>query len=295
MQAAYLVSDDLGSSLAERWFTTPRRYARPARESALLASATPFSVSVSLRSPHAHGSRVSVAAWRWGHGPTALLVHGWEGRGSQLASFVEPLVRAGMSVVAFDAPAHGDSPGSRLYLTDLADAVIDVASAIGPVHAILAHSFGCAAVLLAHARGGVDAPRNVMVAPNAVVDDSVAHFASALGLDAIDRAALESEIAAHAGVPLASLRLDLLAAGRDAGLLILHDRDDREVPVRQAERLAAVWPQAQIHITDGLGHRRILRDPSALSLGAAFAAHGLRPPASPLVREVDRLLAPDWP
>ena len=50
-----------------------------------------------------------------------LLVHGWEGRGAQLGSLVGPLVEAGLSVVAFDAPAHGDSPGNRLYLTDEAD------------------------------------------------------------------------------------------------------------------------------------------------------------------------------
>ncbi len=94
-----------------------------------------------------------------------LLVHGWEGRGSQLGAFVEPLVRAGLSVVAFDAPGHGDSPGRRLYLTDMADAIIDVERAVGPLHAIVAHSFGAAAVLLAHQRGAVDAARSVMIAP----------------------------------------------------------------------------------------------------------------------------------
>ena len=48
----------------------------------------------------------------WGAGPVVYLVHGWGGRGSQLASFVEPLLAGGFRVVMFDAPAHGDSdPG----------------------------------------------------------------------------------------------------------------------------------------------------------------------------------------
>ena len=173
LQTAFLVSNDLGASFAERLFTTPRRYTRPSRERAVLASGTHFEVDVLLRSPRWAGRTTRVATWRWGTGPTVLLVHGWEGRGSQLGSFVAPLVAAGMSVVAFDAPAHGDSPGHRLYLTDHADAVADMVAAIGPVHAIVAHSFGAAAVLLAHARHGVDAPRNVMIAPNVLLDDAI--------------------------------------------------------------------------------------------------------------------------
>nr|MBA3542137.1 hypothetical protein [Deltaproteobacteria bacterium] len=116
LQAAYIVSGDLGTTLAERLFTSPRRHPRPDREKAILATARPFTVDVALRSPRWRGHHIDVAAWRWGHGPTVLLVHGWEGRGSQLGSFVEPLVAAGLSVVAFDAPAHGDSAGNRLYL-----------------------------------------------------------------------------------------------------------------------------------------------------------------------------------
>src|SRR5678816_1021873 len=126
LQTAYIVSEDLGTSLAERLFTTPRRHARPPRERTVLASAREGIVDVTLRAPRWKHLRVPVATWRWGVGPTVLLVHGWEGRGSQLGAFVEPLVAAGMSVVAFDAPGHGDSPGHQLFLTELADCVADI-------------------------------------------------------------------------------------------------------------------------------------------------------------------------
>ena len=291
LQTAYLLSDDLGTGLAERLFTTPRRHPRPARERAVLASGKRFTVPVALRSPRWAGARTELAAWRWGVGPTVLLVHGWEGRGSQLCALVEPLVAAGLCVVAFDAPAHGDSPGRRLYLTDLADAIIDVAAAVGPLHAIVAHSFGAAATLLAHARGGVDAPRNVMLAPNVVIDDAVAKFARLVGLDDTDRIALEHDLAARTGVGGESLRLDRLIGARDAGLLVLHDRDDREVPLRQGEQLVAHWPNAQLEVTEGLGHRRILRTPAVIERVVAAVREGVPLPPSDLVREVDRLVA----
>lgn len=290
LQTAYLLSEELGTRVAERLFTSPRRHRRPDREQTVLASGWPFTIEVQLRSPWRYGARRKLAAWRWGYGPTVLLVHGWEGRGSQLGALVEPLVRAGMSVVAFDAPGHGDTPGSRLYLTDLADCVIDAARAVGPLHAIIAHSFGSAAVLLAHQRGNVDARRNVMIAPNVLVDDAVARFARTVSLDDRDRSALEAKLATRSGVDPTALDLDSLVGERQAALLVIHDRDDREVPFVQGERLAATWRQAAFVATEGLGHRRVLRDDAVVSRVVDFVRLGVATPRSELIREVDRLL-----
>lgn len=290
LQTAYILSEDLGTSFAERLFTRPRRHPRPQRERAILASARESVIRVRLRSPRWHGQRVPVATWQWGLGPTVLLVHGWEGRGSQLGAFVEPLVAAGMSVATFDAPGHGKSPEHCLYLTDLADCIADVAAAVGPLHGIIAHSFGAAATLLAFPHNGVRAPRNVMISPNALVDDAVHRFARTVGLDDSDRIALEQRLAEQTGVSLAALDLPQLAAQRDDALLVLHDRDDREVDFRHATELAATWPNAQLQATSGLGHRRILRDPDVLAQVVDFVRFGVPLPVSDLVREIDRQL-----
>ena len=290
LQAAFVISEDLGTSLAERLFTSPRRYPRPQRERAVLASGHPFTIPVTLRSPRWNGAQTQVAAWRWGIGPTVLLVHGWEGRGSQLGALVEPLVAAGLSVVTFDAPAHGHSPGNRLYLTDHADAIVDVAATVGPLHAIVAHSFGCAATLLAHARGGVDATRNVMISPNVLIGDSLERFARLVGLDDAERSLLEHQIVTATGMTVESLALEHTATARDTALLVIHDRYDREVPVHHAEHLIRAWPSARLLVTEGLGHRRILRDRTVLREVVEAVRQGVPLPASDLVREVDRLV-----
>jgi predicted alpha/beta hydrolase family esterase len=290
LHTAFVVSDNLGASFAERLFTTPRRHARPDREKAVLATARESSVTVTLRSPRHEGQRLQIPTWRWGFGPAVLLVHGWEGRGTQLGSFVEPLVKAGLSVVTFDAPGHGDAPDHRLYLTDLADTIGDVAAAIGPVHGVIAHSFGAAGVLLAGLRNDFRVARNVLVAPNVIIDDSVIRFARLVGLDDTDRIALQQRIADHTGLTLDSLRLTNLTASRDERLLIIHDRSDREVGINHGERLALLWPNAQLLATDGLGHRRILRDDDTIAAAVALLSDGLQPAVSDLVREVDRQL-----
>jgi pimeloyl-ACP methyl ester carboxylesterase len=299
LQTAFVVSEDLGASLAERVFTSPRRFGRPARERALLASARRTTTRVTLRS----GS-IAIPTWRWGHGngngngngPTVLLVHGWEGRGAQLGAFVEPLLQLGLSVVTFDAPAHGDAPGSRLYLTDLADTIAAVAAAIeaddhAPLHGIIAHSFGAAGTLLAGVRNNLRTARNVMISPNTIVDDAVVRFARLVGLDDTDRILLEQRILEHTGLAVSDLRLEALTAARDEHLLIIHDTDDREVPIRHGQRLAELWPNAQLITTRALGHRRILRDAAVLAATTNALRDGVTPPASDLVREVDRQLA----
>ena len=299
MQATFAISDELGASIAERLFTSPRRHARPQRERGVLAAAGSFGLAVELTAPRwrARPHR-SLAAWRWGCGPTVLLVHGWEGRATQLGDLVAPLCDAGLGVVAFDAPGHGDSPGDRLYLTDHADAIAAAIRAVGPVHAIVAHSFGAAAWLLARARAGagrVALPsgwpkRSVAIAPNAIVEDAVARFVAEVGLDAPERRAFERHLAASAGLGADELRLDALVAGPPGELLIVHDRDDREVPFSHAERLASAWPADSV-ATTGLGHRRVVRDADVIRRVVAFANADVAPSPSDLAREFDRLRA----
>ena len=56
--------------------------------------------------------------------------------------------------------------------------------------------------------------------------------------------------------------------------LVIHDRDDREVPYASADRIVRAWPDATLVTTEGLGHRRILRDASVIERVVAFAAAG---------------------
>ncbi|MDH5778677.1 MAG: hypothetical protein OEZ33_10720, partial [Gammaproteobacteria bacterium] len=46
--------------------------------------------------------------------------------------------------------------------------------------------------------------------------------------------------------------------------------DDKEVPYELSEGLAAAWPDAQLHLTEKLGHRRILRSDSVLNTVVNF-------------------------
>src|SRR5215468_10098929 len=89
------VGREAAASLAARMFMTPRRHIRPRREIEILKRARSWSI---VR------RGVRLALWSWGEGPTVLLVHGWEGRGAQLGSFITKLTAAGYKVATFDGP-----------------------------------------------------------------------------------------------------------------------------------------------------------------------------------------------
>ena len=62
------------------------------------------------------------------------------------------------------------------------------------------------------------------------------------------------------------------ASQLDMPCLILHDEEDRDVPVEAARLLAKKWTGAKLVCTRGLGHRRILRDAKCVQLAAEFIA-----------------------
>src|SRR5688500_15132227 len=95
-RAADLVAPGVAGRIArDIWFAVPPRMP-PAQ---LPGGGAPFEVE---------SLGAVVRGHVWGTGPAVYLVHGWGGRGSQLGSFVEPLLAGGFRVVMFDAPAHGD-------------------------------------------------------------------------------------------------------------------------------------------------------------------------------------------
>jgi pimeloyl-ACP methyl ester carboxylesterase len=270
------LSPGLAAALATRLFLTPRRYPRPARERALLERAEPL--------PREDG----LAAWSWGRGPTVLLAHGWAGRGAQLGSFVEPLVAAGYRVVAFDAPAHGASPGRRTNLIDMADALARVADSVGPLHAVIAHSFGAAATMVAFSRG-LDARSAVFVAPPWSLSEGLNTFAAALALPPEVIQGVRAEIERRVGLSWDAFEGATLAPQMTVPLLVVHDRDDPEVPLASGASLVRAWPDAELYETYGLGHRRILRDPVVIAASIDRIARVAAAPrdATPLERLLD--------
>jgi pimeloyl-ACP methyl ester carboxylesterase len=248
------------------WFTPPNP-PRPAATRRLLTRATALRLEVAGR---------QVAAWRFGAGPTVALVHGWGGHAGQLGDFIEPLVAAGFQVAAFDAPGHGESGGSPMgfrqsSFLDFAAVVQALVARLGPLAGLVGHSggAGAAGVLL---RRGVRPARVVLVAPLVHPWSYVPGFARALGLDDRVVALFRGEVERRLAVRWEELDLTSAAVRAVAPpTLVVHDAEDREVPHAEGASLVGAWP-ARLLTTSGLGHYRVLRDPSVISEAVRFLA-----------------------
>lgn len=258
--AAYVVPRYVERRVA-RAFLTPRRVAVTGNAGVALPPPD-RAVQLSL-GPHA------VAAWRWGEGPAVMLVHGWEDDHRCFDALIVALRARDIAVVAFDLPAHGQSGGRLTMMPAIVAAMRDAAVVLGPVRALVGHSFGGAAVTLALGQG-IAAGRAVVVAAPLSVSSALDHISQRLGLSAARRAGIGRELYGYTGVTVESLDLEPVAARLAVPALVVHSRDDRMVPVRASERLARVWPGAELLAVDGLGHRRVLADPAVTGRIADF-------------------------
>lgn len=258
------VAPGLAGRLALRMFSTPKR--TTPREVEGIDGAESWSIGYAGR---------RLTAWRWRpstpNGRKVLLVHGWSGHAFQFARWVPALLARGYEVIGFDAPAHGKSTGERTNLLDFAGAVRQVAAVVGGVDAVVAHSMGGAATIVA-ASEGLGAARIVLLATPDNVEARLDRFADWLKLPASVRAAMERHLARRVGRPLRSLQLTRLAPRIKVPVLVVHDEGDREIPWLEGARTAAALPEGELLTVRGLGHMRVLRDAGVIEAAVGFVS-----------------------
>ncbi|PJI42040.1 alpha/beta fold hydrolase [Ferrovibrio sp.] len=287
VRLSFRIAPGWGANHAARLFLQPWR--RPASDrSRYVSRETPFAAESPLSGP--------VAAWSFGPTapgtPAVLLVHGWEDDHLSWAALIDQLVARGYRVIAPDLPGHGRSPADYTGLPILAAGIAAVAreaekigavSAAQPFQAVIAHSLGGTATLIAASEMGLTAERYaILAAPN-----HPRLFAGAmmkmLGLNAAQTQTVFTCIERLIGRSMDSLYLPpKLRDLRQPGL-ILHSRDDRTVPLQHSQENAASWPHADFRILDGLGHRRLISDAGVHAMLLHFVervapkdAHGLK-------------------
>jgi pimeloyl-ACP methyl ester carboxylesterase len=234
------------ASKMRRQFMTPRELPPRDWELPLLAQAERITL------------RFGLSALRWGSGPTVLLMHGWEGRPTQFAVLIRALVQAGYGVVALDAPAHGRSPGHEANVVVFARALLEAASELPPLQAVIGHSMGGASALLA-TQMGLRAEAVVSIAAPSRILTMLRLFARYMGLPAQARAHFVRLVEEKAGMPAG--HLDVARYQLDFPGLIVHAADDPVVPYSEAQAIHEAWFDSRLLRLEQGGHQRVLSDP----------------------------------
>lgn len=231
-------------------------------------SVLPFAEGATRRTVPTPESTVSLHVM--GEGPRVLVLHGWEGQAADMAAFAAPLLAANMQVIAMDLPAHGLSEGRQTSIPQAAVALKAVGDALGPLQAVIAHSLGCA-VLCEAMHAGLGVARAVLIGGPAYFDTYVKAAGRSVGLNQDDVERMLALLNERLGISPREVSVPARATGFTQPALFIHSDDDPIVPLGDSLTNAAAWMGAKHLQMQGLGHRRILRDPAVIAAAVAHA------------------------
>jgi pimeloyl-ACP methyl ester carboxylesterase len=247
-----VLAPKLTAKRALHYFMTPTRIPAPGWETELKKTAR----RIELKS--------GLIAYAWGSGPRVLVVHGWDGRGTQMGRIATAVAAAGFEAVVVDLPGHGESPGNLAHVPLAKDALLTVGDELGPFHTVMGHSFGAGAVLFAVFQG--------LAAGRVVYLAGPSRFTTIF-----DRYCEWVKVWGHARVLFDEMVMELVDIDPtmnypslwvrkvDQPALIVHDLNDEDCPFEESEEMHREWRGSELFATKGLGHRRILKSKEVIA------------------------------
>lgn len=260
LSALSKVAPRLSAKLAIKLFLRPDSYTRPAEELAFWNRGEP------IKFPSGCFGRIYGPK----NGKIVWFLHGWGSRGSRFLKIVEACEAAGFRCVVWEGPAHGDSPGKkRIHLANFTKTFLEDLRAQAEPYAFVGFSFGGAAVPLA-ARLGAKVEKLVMISAPTMLGGVLSRYWQALRLSKKAQEYFRQILAKEVQMNLQETSAGLFAASLTQKILVLHDKEDREVPYSDAEAICRANPKIQLFTTSGLGHRRILLDQAVIEKITGF-------------------------
>ena len=247
------ISTDLVTLFAAKLFTTPMKYKIPKREWHMEKESKQQVIYIPA-------IKKEIVTYHYGNNSAKiLLVHGWSGRGTQLVKIADKLVDMGYSIVSFDAPAHGKSKGKSSIMTEFIASIHEIDKQFGPFDYAIGHSLGGMSILNA-LKQNLQVKKAVIIGSGDIIKDIVEDFVTKLELKPIIAIKIQNHFEKKYGEPMGNYSGFEAAKSVQIPVLVIHDTNDAEVPVKAAHHIHKHLTKGEIFITKELGHRKILGD-----------------------------------
>ncbi len=244
---------------------------KKAAEKAFVVFGTPFMKSI-RKAPvknaeviHFQLNNKKMHGYRWNHPQPkkALILHGFGSAAHKFEDYALLLIDKGFEVLAFDAPAHGDSEGDTTNAIEYSEMIKEVMERFGPIENFIAHSFGGISLSLALEQVTHDANTKVVfIAPATETTSAVDGAFKMLKLNnETVRNEFEKIILNLTGKNVAWFSMRRAMDNIKASILWVHDEEDDITPWADALKVKEDnHPNIKFVCTKGLGHRKIYHD-----------------------------------
>jgi pimeloyl-ACP methyl ester carboxylesterase len=248
-----LISTKAVVLFAAKLFTTPIKHRIPKREMEMDTNSNQQLIQVP-------SINKSIMVYQYGKSDKkVLLVHGWSGRGTQLFKIADALLKEGYSTISFDAPAHGKSPGNSSIMLEFIASIFELEKQFGPFEIAIGHSLGGMAVLNA-VKSGFHTDKIIVIGSGDIVQDIIDDFIKKLELQPIISKKLCNYFENKYREAMDNYSAFKAAAVIETPILVIHDENDFEVPVKAGVNIHKHVSNGELMLTQGLGHRKILGD-----------------------------------
>lgn len=247
------ISPRLAARFAMRIFITPVKFKLPKREVAMDSNTHQEMLNIPVLNKE-------ICVYHYGSSKRkVLLVHGWSGRGTQLYSIADKLLKNGYSTISFDAPGHGKSSGKTSDMTEFIQCILELDKKYGPFEYAIGHSLGAMATLNAIKRG-LNVEKAVIIGSGDVIEDIMNHFTRQMGMEIATGKLMIRLFEKKFGEAINSYSAYVAAKEVKIPVLVIHDQNDHDVPAVAAYHIYENLAESELIITEGLGHRKILGD-----------------------------------
>ncbi|MEM6394735.1 MAG: alpha/beta hydrolase [Bacteroidota bacterium] len=202
-----------------------------------------------------------IRLYAWGSGDTkVLLIHGWEGQAGNFSDLIEELVLNDFAVYSFDAPSHGFSSKGKTSLFEFSD-LVGVLIRKYDVRLLVSHSFGGVATTYALFRNPdlVIGKYVLLTTPDAFIE-RINNVSETVGISPKVKKILIDRLESEMGLEVENLNVrDFVKSINVKQALIIHDKNDRVIPIERSKRVHENWKVSELKEIEGTGHFRILR------------------------------------
>jgi pimeloyl-ACP methyl ester carboxylesterase len=189
-----------------------------------------------------------------GNDTVILLVHGWESNSSRWKKTLPHLLKSGSTIIAIDAPAHGQSSGLEFNVPQYATFINKVVEEHKP-SIIIGHSIGgIASVYHQYLFPETSIQKMVILGSPSDLKTLLKNYAKLLSLNKKVFTLLEGYYLKYFNFNIEDFSGKKFASTITIKGIIAHDTTDKVVAFEEGKKIASTWKNARFITTTGLGH-----------------------------------------